>query len=77
MIDIQDLLENLNFMSQSERRTLLIKLLEMEILTTFQICRDIENAIRIFKGEERYERAVEKWRSDLFFISEYVKENLQ
>lgn len=64
-------------MLQSERRTLLIKLLEMEILTTFQICRDIENAIRIFKGEERYERAVEKWRSDLFFISEYVKENLQ
>lgn len=63
-------------MSQSERRKLLIKLLETEMLTDFQIRKDIENAIRIFKGVPRFERAVKKWQSDLFFISEYMKENL-
>lgn len=58
-------------MSEAERHLLLVTLLKENKLTQFQIIRDIENAIQMFDGNDRFMNAVSKWKSDLLFISEY------
>lgn len=60
-------------LSERERRGLLVKLLETDTLTYFEICSDIEKAINLFKYNPKFVKAVSKWNSDLLFISEYIK----
>ena len=63
-------------MTEEQRRALLTTFLKMETFSHFEICRDIENAIKIFEGQARYVNAVSKWKSDLMFIGEFVKEEM-
>lgn len=63
-------------MTAKERRILLVKLLETGTLTDFQIHKDIENAIRIFEDIPKYTVAVEKWKSDILFLGEYIKRHI-
>lgn len=58
-------------LSESERHTILIRLLETKKMTEFQIKRDIENAIRLFCNDSRFVNAVPKWKKDLIFLSEF------
>lgn len=60
-------------MTEVQRRELLITFLKTNTFSHFEICRDIENAIKIFEGQPRYANAVSKWKSDLMFIGEFVK----
>lgn len=60
-------------LSEKERQALLIKIYEKKWLTLFEIQRDIEKAIRIFEYRNHYQKAVKKWKDDLYFITEYVK----
>ena len=59
--------------SETERRELLVYLIKRGKITYFQICRDLENAIRIFNNNNTHQLAVSKWVADLKYISEYVK----
>ena len=63
-------------MTETERRSLLVTFLTTNTFSHFEICRDIENAIRIFDGQARFVNAVSKWKSDLMFIGEFVKEEM-
>jgi len=63
-------------LTETERRSLLITFLTTNTFSHFEICRDIENAIRIFEGQARFVNAVSKWKSDLMFIGEFVKEEM-
>lgn len=63
-------------MTEAERRSLLVTFLTTNTFSHFEICRDIENAIRIFEGQARFVNAVSKWKSDLMFIGEFVKEEM-
>ena len=63
-------------MTEEQRRALLTTFLKTETFSHFEICRDIENAIKIFDGQARYVNAVSKWKSDLMFIGEFVKEEM-
>ncbi len=63
-------------MTETERRSLLVTFLTTNTFSHFEICRDIENAIRIFEGQARFVNAVSKWKSDLMFIGEFVKEEM-
>lgn len=63
-------------MTETERRSLLVAFLTTNTFSHFEICRDIENAIRIFEGQARFVNAVSKWKSDLMFIGEFVKEEM-
>ena len=58
-------------LSERERQNLLAFLFDNKIMTYFEICRDIENAISIFDGRPKYALALEKWRRDLKYIGEY------
>lgn len=60
-------------LSEKERENYLIKLYETKIFTEFEIVRDIENAIQIFDGRICYAEAVKKWKTDLLFITEYIR----
>ena len=64
-------------MSDSERRNLLKHLYETKQLSAFEITRDIENAIRIFHNRSEYNLALKKWKDDLLFFSEYIKNFLK
>ena len=55
--------------SQEQRRCLLDKLIESGSMSEFEICRDIINAINIFKNRIGYEKAVSKWREDLMYVT--------
>ena len=57
-------------MSEQERRELLSSLINSKQMTVFQICRDIESAIKIFDGRDNYKLAVAKWKRDLKFVNE-------
>lgn len=63
-------------MTEEQRRALLTTFLKTETFSHFEICRDIENAIKIFDGQARYVNAVSKWKSDLMFIGEFAKEEM-
>lgn len=58
--------------SEHQRHAILIELLENKWMSYLEICRDIENAIHIFRNKKRFEVAVDKWCKDLKFISEYT-----
>ena len=60
-------------MSTEERRTLLIYFMAKNKLTYFQICRDIERCLRIFTNSPKHAVAVEKWKSDLVFLGELIR----
>ena len=62
-----------NYYSEEYRHQILMNLLESEKITYFEICRDIEHAIRIFTNVSTHQEAVRKWREDLLFISDYVE----
>lgn len=62
--------------TEEQRRELLVTFLNTNTFSHFEICRDIEKAIRIFEGQPRYINAVSKWKSDLMFIGEFVKEEM-
>ena len=61
-------------LTERERRSILVTLLRRKIMSYAAICRDIEFAIKLFQGRERFKAAVEKWESDLVFLGEYVLE---
>ena len=61
-------------MTDSERHELLEKLIRTKSMSTFQICRDIENAISIFENRPGYCDAVRKWKDDLLFVNELVSD---
>lgn len=58
--------------TEHERRELLVYFLEHQKISYFEMCRDLENAIRIFQNVETHKNAVEKWTSDLSYICEYM-----
>ncbi len=55
--------------SQEQRRMLLDKLVETGSMSEFEISRDIITAINIFKNRIGYEKAVNKWREDLLYVT--------
>ncbi|MEE1283169.1 MAG: hypothetical protein UHK60_13110 [Acutalibacteraceae bacterium] len=61
----------------SERRDILVSLLESKKMSFFEITATIEQNIRIFEGNYLMFRAVEKWRSDLGFINNYMLDKMQ
>lgn len=60
-------------MSETERRNLLIRLLQSGEMTYFEICRDIKNAINTQQHLPFRAPAVAKWKSDLAFLSKYIE----
>ena len=60
-------------MSETERRDLLICLLQSGEMTYFEICRDIKNAIHTQQHLPFRTPAIAKWKSDLEFLSQYIK----
>lgn len=60
-------------MSETERRNLLIRLLQSEEVTYFEICRDIKNAIHTQQHLPFRAPAVAKWKSDLEFLSKFIE----
>lgn len=60
-------------MSETERRNLLIRLLQSGEMTYFEICRDIKNAIHTQQHLSFRAPAVAKWKSDLEFLSKYIE----
>jgi hypothetical protein len=60
--------------TKSERQKLLLFLYERNKISYFEICRDLENAIRIFKSVPKFENAVRSWQDDLQFINEHCIE---
>lgn len=61
-------------MTKAERQDFLSRLISEEIMSKFGICRDIQNAIKIFDNRPEYIDAVAKWREDLFYVSETFDE---
>lgn len=57
-------------MSESTRRQIITTLLNNNLMKKECICRDLENAIRIFKFNPRMRLAIQKWESDLVFTQE-------
>lgn len=56
--------------SESDRRKRIMMLIKNGFMTNEAICRDIENAIRIFESNPKMYSALQKWRSDLRFTRE-------
>lgn len=61
-------------LTESARRAILVRLIENHQLSYHEICRTIEQNISLFQGNPHYFQAVSKWKSDLKFIGDYVKE---
>lgn len=59
-------------MSRKQRRNLLIRLYETKKMTDFQIRRDIEKNIFMFKNNKFFKFAVRKWNDDLEFFNQYL-----
>lgn len=62
-------------MSETERRNLLIQLLQSGKMTYFEISRDIKNAIHTQQHLPFRTPAVAKWKSDLEFLSKYIEDH--
>ena len=62
-------------MSETDRRNLLILLLQSGKITYFEICRDIKNAIHTQQHLPFRTPAVAKWKSDLIFLSNYIEDH--
>lgn len=62
-------------LSENERQLLLLRLLNNNCISYFEACRDIEQAIRLFSGRPKYENSILKWKKDLKFLGDYIKEN--
>lgn len=62
-------------MSETERRNLLIRLLQSGEMTYFEISRDIKNAIHTQQHLPFRAPAVAKWKSDLEFLSQYIEDH--
>ena len=58
--------------SEKQRQDILVHLYEKGIMSVFEIERDIENAIHIFKYRRKYQLAVSKWKTDLEFFQKYI-----
>lgn len=56
-------------MTKIERQAFLSKLISDKVMCKFDICRDIEKAIKIFDGRTEYADAVAKWKDDLLYVS--------
>lgn len=63
-------------MSDLERKNLLKYLYDSKQLEAFEITRDIENAIRLFHNRDEFAIAQRKWKDDLEFFSEYVRNSI-
>ena len=59
-------------MSDLERQSLLISILNGKLLSYFEIASTIEQNIRIFDRHPKMLDAVTKWRRDLKFLGEYI-----
>ena len=62
-----------DYYTEEQRHKILVNLLENEKITYFEICRDIEHAIRIFTNVTTHQEAVRKWKQDLLFIGDFVE----
>ena len=60
-------------LSEIERRNLLIQLLQSGVMTYFEICRDIKNAIQTQQHLPKRSPYIAKWKSDLEFLSKYIE----
>ena len=60
-------------LSDVERQKLLVSLMEKKQLTYHEICRTIEQNIKLFQGSPKYTHAVSKWMQDLKFVGDYIK----
>ncbi len=61
-------------LTEQQRHTILINVLS-DGYSYFEVCRTIETAINLHMNNANCADAVKKWRSDLKFIGDYVKEN--
>lgn len=59
-------------MSRKQRRKLLIGLYETKKMTAFQIRRDLEKNIFMFKNNKYFKFAIKKWNDDLEFFNQYL-----
>lgn len=62
-------------MSETDRRNLLIQLLQSGKMTYFEISRDIKNAIHTQQHLPFRTPAIAKWKSDLEFLSKYIEDH--
>lgn len=62
-------------LSETDRRNLLIQLLQSGKMTYFEISRDIKNAIHTQQHLPFRAPAVAKWKSDLEFLSNYIEDH--
>ena len=60
-------------MAEADRHSLLKRLIDSKQMDYSSICSDINDDINRFQYVPRYFDAVEKWKSDLKFIGDYVK----
>ena len=61
----------------TERKNILISLLESKQLSFFEIVATLEQNIRTFESNYRMRNAVEKWHNDLKFISDYMMQSIK
>ncbi len=59
-------------LSELERHNLLVYLIDQSLMTYKEIDDTIEENIRRFKSIRKYNKAVDKWKRDLKFISDFV-----
>lgn len=64
-------------LTASERKNILISIMESNQLTFFEIVATIEQNIRIFETNYRMRNAVKKWKNDLGFINDYMLNKMQ
>jgi len=54
--------------TEDERYNLIKTLITYRLMTPESICRDIENALRLFKNNPKMHNALTKWNKDLYFV---------
>ena len=61
-------------LTTKDRRDILVRLLNQNLMTYEEIRRDLETSIYIFENRESYQAAIDKWRGDLKFITDYYNQ---
>lgn len=64
-------------LSLTERRNILVGILEGRQLSFFEIVATLEQNIRVFGNHNKMQAAVGKWKSDLMYINEYMLQQNQ
>ena len=63
-----------NALSDEQRHTILLSVLEAQIMTKPQICSYLDDLVERYRNNTKFKNAVKKWKSDREYVR-YVKEN--